>query len=478
MQLNVQNKLFFSEKFVPLQVSLLVLGITTEEYHAFTIIETCFLFFMVIDKLGKGIILRELIAFHAAFVLLLMPTIGYWYYSINNPLAKHWSKFMPIVEGEYFGFVFPAILIFNLILCWPIAIEKNSDFGGAFLENFKNTIKKLSISKLKVKTLLLSGTLAYFSSLFLPSNLQYVGYLAFSSSFVAFLMLYLDKTIKYRKLVMLYFIAFLLFVTIRTTMFTLVTYMGMTIFPFSFLNVRYSFKFKLGFFFSIALFLMTIQHVKGTFRNNITNISTQNKVLYLGDLLIKEASNSFSYFSSEKFFGFYIRANQGFIVAKVIDYIPQKKNHDNGEYLGQAIIASLVPRIFWPDKPQAGGKFTFKYFTGDELVGYTSMNVSPVGEAYGSFGPRIGILYLVILALFIRGMYFWFISLSKVIPFLIFWFPVIFYQLTYSMETDSLQIFNSLFKSGIFVFILYTISPSLFGVERKTHFSTQTIPPT
>lgn len=465
------DELYFHTQFIAFQISLLIIGSVVNDHSILSILEACFLFFMIIDKLGKGMALRELIAFHTSFVLLFMPTIGYWYYSASNPLAKHWSKYMPIGDEEYFSFVFPAVLIFNLILCWPINRLKNKDFGGFFIENYEKTINKLSISKIKVKLLLISGTFIYFLTRFLPVSLQYFGYLSFTASFAAFLMLYLDNTIKYRKIAMLYFFAFLLYASISTTMFTLVVYMGMTMFAFFFLNLNLSFPAKFGLFVTIALLVMSLQYAKSAFRSGAGNIETQNRALYLGELLLQEASSSYTFFSPEKFFGFYVRTNQGFLVAKVIDYIPRKKEYDNGRYLGQAIFSALIPRIFWPDKPTAGGRFTFEYFTGDKLVGFTSMNVSPVGEAYGSFGPVLGIVYMSILALFVRGVYLRFISLTYTIPFLIFWFPVVFYQLTYSMETDSLQIFNSLFKSGIFVFILYVISPSLFGVERKSLLS-------
>ena len=55
---------------------------------------------------------------------------------------------------------------------------------------------------------------------------------------------------------------------------------------------------------------------------------------------------------------------------------------------------------------------------------------------------------------------------AKKNPLLIFWIPVIFYQITYSAETDTLQIVNSLVKSAFFVWLLYKLLPSWFGITK------------
>jgi hypothetical protein len=94
--------------------------------------------------------------------------------------------------------------------------------------------------------------------------------------------------------------------------------------------------------------------------------------------------------------------------------------------------------------------------------------VGPRGEAYGSFGPAGGMFYMFCLALFIRWVYRLIFKLSAKTPLLIFWIPVMFYQITYSSETDSLQIFNSLMKSAFFVWLLVRFVPDWFGIQRKT----------
>ena len=93
--------------------------------------------------------------------------------------------------------------------------------------------------------------------------------------------------------------------------------------------------------------------------------------------------------------------------------------------------------------------------------------MGPLGEAYGSFGPAGGMMYMFFLALFIRWGYRLIFKLSAKTPLLIFWIPVMFYQITYSSETDSLQIFNSLIKSAFFVWLLVKLVPDWFGILKK-----------
>jgi hypothetical protein len=452
------------KNFTLIQFFFLLLGLFVNDYAALIVFESILILMYLLNEFGKSIVLREIIALHSVFVLLLMPLVGYKFYTIENPMAKLFVKYMPIDEFDYFHFVFPAVLTFILILCWPISLIDIADKGKPFIRRLELSIDKLHSSRLNPIFLIITGVIMYFIEPYLPLVVKYIGNLFFSTSFVGFLMLYLNPKIKYRKFVMICFIFFLFYISISSSMFTILVYMGMTLASFLFINLRLTLWRKFVLFLLIASSVFFLQNIKGVYREYSGD---QNRGIYFLNLFSQEISKGYRDFSTDRFFQIYIRGNQGFLVAKVLNYVPLKKEFDNGTYLGQAFLSSIVPRILWPDKPMAGGRFTMKYFTGEDLVGNTSMNVSPVGEAYGSFGYFFGIIYMGGLAFFVRMAYRTFIVLSNKVPFLIFWFPVVFYQVTYSMETDSLQIFNSLLKSGMFVSILYVVFPKLFGAHQS-----------
>jgi hypothetical protein len=243
--------------------------------------------------------------------------------------------------------------------------------------------------------------------------------------------------------------------------------MGITMFSFFFLTNKAKFWKKLiGFIISICI-LLVIQDVKVGFRTATWRENYEgNKASLFAEMMIDKAGNFSDLFSQKAFFPIYYRANQGFNISMVMRRVPEFQPYDGGSKLAVIFASSLVPRLLWPDKPEAGGRANMKYYTGVTIRGW-STNVGPLGEAYGSFGPRGAIFYMMLLAALIRWSYRALFSLTKKVPYIVFWLPVIFYQITYSSESDSLQILNSLFKSAFFVWALIKVVPGWFGIMKK-----------
>lgn len=133
--------------FILSQILLLILFFSTSNVTFVVCAENIVLGVLIVHKIGKGIVLREIIGLHASIVLLLMPLIGYTYYTNNNPISRIWVKFMPIPQDEYYAFVLPAVLFFNLILCWPIRDNRSADQGQHFFNRFDKTILHLEGGK-------------------------------------------------------------------------------------------------------------------------------------------------------------------------------------------------------------------------------------------------------------------------------------------------------------------------------------------
>jgi hypothetical protein len=101
-----------------------------------------------------------------------------------------------------------------------------------------------------------------------------------------------------------------------------------------------------------------------------------------------------------------------------------------------------------------------KYYA-DVYLDTTSMDVGPIGEGYGSFGKWGGILYMFFFGSFLSLSFRYFISLCKKYPLLIFWQPLVFYEVIYCMENDTMQAMNSLIKIGMLLFILFKLFPNI-----------------
>ncbi len=448
-------------------VVLLILEMVTDWYFPLSICLVALTVLMILDRLGKGIVLRELIALHALFVCILMPMLGYAVYTHENLLARLWVRWMFIPKEKYFSFALPAMTLFCLAICWPVHSRKASD-QGALLRLAMDRIQTKLSGMPKASIYIISiGIAASFIAAFLPEALTFVGMLFFWSSFAGVLYLFYTPNFRYKKLILFIFAFFILTTALRNGMFTLVAYMGITMFSFFFLGQKTRFWKKLSFFLLGVFFLFLLQSVKTSYRNYLWRQGyTGNTTVLFGNLIVNKLSDFSALFSADAFFPVYYRTNQGFNVAMVIRRFPNTVPYDNGANLSLSFASSFVPRLFWPDKPEAGGKFNMKYYTGMRIEGW-STNVGPLGEAYGSFGPAGGMLYMFFLALFIRWAYRLIFKLSAKTPLLIFWIPVMFYQITYSAETDSLQIFNSLAKSAFFVLLLAKLVPDWFGIQKK-----------
>jgi hypothetical protein len=91
------------------------------------------------------------------------------------------------------------------------------------------------------------------------------------------------------------------------------------------------------------------------------------------------------------------RLNQNDLVGRAISMLDAGSvNFADGETFRQALI-SIVPRIFWPEKPvTAGSGDIVSYFTGVPFAPGTSVGIGQVMEGYVNFGTN-GVIVLFVL---------------------------------------------------------------------------------
>src|SRR6185437_7936000 len=162
---------------------------------------------------------------------------------------------------------------------------------------------------------------------------------------------------------------------------------------------------------------------------------------YFAELITEKTTNPSMLFDNpNKLFFVAVRANQGWLVARTMNHVPSDYPFANGETIWESVAASFVPRVLWPDKPEAGGKANLKRFWGFDINGF-SMNIGPIGEAYASFGERGAIVYMFFYGLFFNFMLTVILRLAEKTPTLILWLPYLFmYSIT--VEADLLITMN------------------------------------
>jgi hypothetical protein len=398
-----------------------------------------------------------------------MPLLGYRVYNFQNPLSRAFKKYMLVPEMDYFNLALPAITGFCMMLSIPMRNEGLSDEGDTLKATLEKCRRILVHDQAVGVAIMLIGVLALVLNELLPVSLQYIGVILFFASFAGMLYVKYTEDLPYRNVILFIFIIFIILNGILIGMFTIVAYMGITIFSYFFMGSKVSLGRKISFFIFAIFFLVVLQNTKTTYRKMIRNAEIlDNKAATFTVLFFENLQKGSSYFEERNFFLIYTRMNQGNIVSQVMQRIPIIQPFDDGKYLFKTITSSFVPRFLWPDKPEAGGRFNMLYYAGKKLNLVTSMNVGPLGEAYGSFGTKQAILFMVILGLFIRLVYGIVFRISRKTPLLVLWVPVMFYQITYSAETDTLQILNSFIKTAFFIAILYRILPRWFGKSERT----------
>lgn len=452
-----------------LEALIFVLSFFTDWYDLLSIGLVVLLVLSMLNNLGNGIVLREIIALHMCFVCLVMPVVGYAFFDQSNRLARTFIKYMLVPESEYFGFALPAVSGFILFLCWPIGGKNYSDIGPFLRQMIDKAKTVLERRKNTGAALVIVGTLMFPVSAILPSVVRFAFELLYFASFAGVLYVYFQKQLRYRGLLLIFFTVFTLAIAISSAVFTVVAYMSVTMFSFFFLGRKAKFWKKVLIFFIGVFILLIIQTVKPVYRIATwgKNYHGDKAALFASLFMERLGDPASTLRSADAFFPIYIRANQGFNVTLVMRRFPSRKPFDGGVNLLTSLASSLVPRFLWPDKPEAGGKYNMAYYAGIYIKGW-STNVGPLGEAYGSFGVNGGIIFMIFLGAFIRLAYLIMIRRSTKTPLLIFWMPVLFFQVTYAAETDTLQILNSLFKSAFFIWLMCRTLPFLFGIEKKT----------
>lgn len=372
---------------------------------------------------------------------------------------------MRVPDHVYFSFALPALSIFTFALTYPLKMLKDEkEMLNAKIKLIGN---KLSNDKQTGIIIILIGLASSYISAFLPVGLRFFVDLFFFSSFAGLLYIKFGS-LKYKNIILLLFLFFILLKSLGTGMFTIVVYMGITIFSFFLLGNSMSLLKKMGLFLLGVFGIIIIQNVKLTFRKNTWNKDYEgNKLVLFTQLMTENIRKGDVLFEKESFYHIYTRINQGYNVSLVMKRIPAVQPFDGGINLSRSLAAALIPRLLWPDKPEAGGKFNMQHYAGITLRGW-STNIGPLGEAYGSFGRYGGIFFMFLLGLLIRFVYRKVFDISDGLPLIVLWIPVLFYQVTYSAETDTLQILNTLFKTSFFIWLIYKLLPGWLG-RIRTH---------
>ena len=442
--------------FIFLEAALLAFSLFPELYRAIVVLLFILSLFRLMYKIGNGSFFLELIYVYSVFTCLLMPLIGYVYFPKSNLLALLWVRYMPIPQEQYFSFNIPA----GIFLGWGFFLfRQNTPDDASIINKIILHLKKdiLSVPPSSILTLTFVSLVSYSISNFLPGSLQQINTFLYYSLFASFFYIIFYKKFPYKPYFIVGFILFLVSDALRYGMFTIIAYMGGLFLILLLAGKRVLVSQKLVLLVIGVFFIVFIQ----LFKLDLRRSRKMGQDPSVTDIAARVITTSQNAEFEEILFPMYFRMNQGFNIALVQRRIPARVDYLGGDYLALGFLSAFVPRLFWPDKPQAGGKENMRIYAGYNITTW-STNIGPIGEAYGNFGYWGGWLYLFAFGYFIRFAYTTFISICKNRPIFFLWMPPILFQTVYVIETDSLQAFNSLVKGAVFMIIMFKLFPALF----------------
>jgi hypothetical protein len=445
-------------------VSLIVAGIISAilylggEYYltALGIGLLIFSFLDFVEKVGNTLPILELMLFIACLQWILGPYIDY------NSTHQHYKYYMYVKEDVYMDLVVPSLYLFAI----PIYFFSNKVNYIIFLDR----IKLLRLTDKMAIYLVVAGFTADVLGRFVPDALAFVFFLLSGIKFIGVLFLFYSHSKK--KWVVLFTLLFvqLLFSVAAGLFHNLLLWL---ILMFTFIAIFYKISFARKIVFLIVGFWVTfiLQTVKGEYRKIIWQEGfTGNKV----QVFLDAFENKSSSFFLEKDNNVYEeddndaaaannRLNQGWIISKIMDYVPSQKPFLDGESIKSAVLSSLFLSSIAEIKAVGGGKATYQNLTGFELTSSTSMGTGILGEAYGNFGVGGTYIFMFIWGC-ILGLFLLFIfNKSNIYYTLPLWIPIIFLQVV-KAETDFYTVLNHLVKSTILIFFILYILRKKFKI--------------
>lgn len=432
--------------------------------RAFVISYTIFCFLRYINNLGYTINIFDFLTFYSALMTLLAPLFSYLYFGKTMYIARITFWYMWVPEDVYYSYVIPANLAFFAGL--HLFAYKRTRLALAYMERAKAYVA----DKTKVGVVLvIVGILASQFLRLVPESITFIFYLLAMLTYVGGFYLYFSLK-KRRNLIMT--LLFLIFFA-QAIQKGLFGEFGMyMVLAASLIMAQYRFRFfaKLAFILTALFCVVMLQSIKGDYRQVVWRGKVSSQYRGMGnlevfsDMLSTRMANPTTIFNEGSMFELNRRLNQGWLVARTMDYVPKKAPFADGETIWKSLAAVAVPRFLWPDKPESGGFANLSRFVGIKKRLNYSMNIGPYGEGYGNFGPVGGVVFMLAYGLALAIFLDQTLKRTWKTPSLIIWLPLLFFY-ALNVETDILTAINSFVKSLVFVTVVYWGANRFFNTD-------------
>lgn len=380
-------------------------------------------------------------AFLALFTMILLPFMGYNYFD-KLEITKLYLKQMRVPMAVYFNECQPIIYAFVL----GVLVFQIFDKGSNRMDSLRSLIDRFTA--LSWRELIFFFLCFQFLSMLetnMVTSLQFFFFGLGSSKYGVLLVMFRKSQIFLHRILIL---VFPLLESLQGGMFQ--GYLAM-IFVILLLagwlkNGKRLFMLTAVAGMLVPLLLIAKNELRSSAVSDELTLKRLGEVLYETQLKEGQGSELFG-FSTVGSFELYRRLNQGWLFSAVLEKNGQSEEREHGVLI-KSIVASVVPRVLWPDKPKAGGRDKIDKYTNLTRQGATSMNISPFGDIVVEFRGFGAFVVSLVYAIMLCKLSMLLIELAGTgrISFLIL--PLIFSQI-YKVETDIVTVLNFLIKGLI-----------------------------
>lgn len=401
-----------------------------------------------IYNVNDGFLIRHIFVLFYALQYALGSTLSYAFNTSD-------TYRMVMSQNEYFSYSFPAILFLSLGLFYK---TKKSNEDKVF-SNLFTTLQYTNINEKLLERIMYLSLFIDLLNIPFPQAFEFVKYIICSFKY-AYVCFHIITKQKINIAILLIPVFFLIYKTLITAMF----HDFLTWSIFWGLSICYKYKPKLrtvvlaGASF-ISIFIL-IQVSKSAYRDKAWGLESGKQdfgIASFSESVTSETKDGG--LSLEKLSDNIVRINQGWILCRVIDFVPRYVDHEGLDLFNKYIEAAFLPRAFAPNKLTAGDKDLFNKYTGLKLTAATSMGIGLIGDAWISYGKIGGWVLLFIYGIFISLTLKYAENLIKKFPYVFFFLPVIYiYPIRPDCETQTSlgHLIKTLF---IITFLAYRFFP-------------------
>lgn len=413
-----------------------------------------YVFVNLLFGFGEGIPVNLVIIFIASLQWIVGPILSY-YTGINHPFYK-----MHVPEDVYFSYIIPGAILYYIGLSLPVFNAHKISVTQI------NQLEEATTDKARsAYYLLVFGFAASLLAPLAPPALYFFLYLISHLKYIGAFYLYLSKS--GNRIVLYAVFGFLLLEVLATAIFHDLLLWGL-FFVFIYTIKNYiSMRKKLTYVIVGFFFLLVLQTVKYQYRNiawTNASLSSFARTEIFANMIFSTMLSPEGMFEKRNNELTITRLNQGWIIARVMNYVPYREPFAGGETIRNAFAASLLPRFIAESKATAGGQENMLRFTGIEMQYGTSMNISIIGEAYANYGRSGGMVFMFFIGLIFSLILRFILIKSQENPTLLLWIPFLFLQVI-KAETDVITTLNYVVKASIAMYIVFWTFRKVLKVE-------------